>query len=62
MTVESREKRAEPPVFELVDPSYRPSKAELDEEIDFREVVEGKSEGGARYRGVLASSPSPASP
>ena len=27
----------------LVDPSYQPSKAELEEEIDFSELVEGKS-------------------
>ena len=36
---ESRDARE----IELVDPSYQPSKAELEEEVDFREVVEGKS-------------------
>ena len=29
--------------IELVDPSYQPSKAELEEEIDFSGLVEGKS-------------------
>lgn len=31
---------SESEVSELVDPSYQPSKAELDDEINFREVVE----------------------
>ena len=37
MTAESREKLAEPPVLELVHPSYQPSKAELEEPIEFPE-------------------------
>ena len=32
-----------PREIELVDPSYQPNKAELEEEIDFSELVEGKS-------------------
>ena len=43
MIAERREKPAEPPVVELVDPSYQPSKVERGEEIDFGKVVEGKS-------------------
>ena len=33
MTAESRAKPAEPPVIELVHPSYQPSKAELEEDL-----------------------------
>ena len=33
MTAESRAKPAEPPVLELVPPSYQPSKAELEEDL-----------------------------
>ena len=33
MTAESRENPAEPPVLELVHPSYQPSKAELEEDL-----------------------------
>ena len=44
MTAESREKSAEPPVFELVHPSYQPSKAELEEDLrvdaTFEEAVQ----------------------
>ena len=37
MSAESREKRPEPPVVEFVHPSYQPSKAELEEPIEFPE-------------------------
>ena len=44
MTAESREKLAEPPVLELVHPSYQPSKAELKEDLrvdaTFEEAVQ----------------------
>ena len=33
MATESREKPLEPPVLELVHPSYQPSKAELEENL-----------------------------
>lgn len=33
MTTESREKAPEPPVLEVMHPSYQPSKAELEEDI-----------------------------
>ena len=33
MATESREKPPEPPVLELVHPSYQPSKAELEEDL-----------------------------
>ena len=37
MTAESREKRPEPPVVELMHPSYQPSKAELEEDLRVEE-------------------------
>ena len=37
MTAESRAKPAEPPVIELMHPSYQPSKAEVEEPIEFPE-------------------------
>ena len=44
MTTESREKPAEPPVLELMHPSYQPSKAELEEDLrvdaTFEEAVQ----------------------
>ena len=44
MTAESRAKPAEPPVIELVHPSYQPSKAELEEDLrvdaTFEEAVQ----------------------
>ena len=33
MTAESRGKQIEPPVIDLVHPSYQPSKAELEEDL-----------------------------
>ena len=33
MTTESREKAPEPPVLEVMHPSYQPSKAELEEDL-----------------------------
>ena len=44
MTAESREQQADPPVVELVHPSYQPSKAELKEDLrvdaTFEEAVQ----------------------
>ena len=44
MTAESRAKPAEPPVVELVHPSYQPSKTELEEDLrvdaTFEEAVQ----------------------
>ena len=40
MAPEPRAMLAEPEVPELVDPSCQPSKAELEDEINFHEVVE----------------------
>ena len=40
MTAESRAKPAEPPVIELVHPSYQPSKAELEEDLRVDESFE----------------------
>ena len=40
MTAESRVKPPEPPVVELVHPSYQPSKAELEEDLRIEESFE----------------------
>ena len=37
MTAESREKPPEPPVLEVMHPSYQPSKAELEEDLRVEE-------------------------